>query len=193
MSNEANQEYVKKLLLKIQQGELSAFERLYDLYKVQIFNFCFSIIKSKDDAEEIVQDAFMQIWKTRNELDEIISFNGFLYRIAKNKTLNKIRKRVGEPKAFDSMQDNFSVLNQTENEILYKEMREMLDVAIEALPRKRQEIFRLSREEGLTNDEIAERMGISVNTVKSQMTKALAFLKSYMEWISVYAAAVLMI
>lgn len=182
-----NQEQVIKLLNKIQQGNMGAFERLYDLYKVQIFNFCYSIIKSQAEAEEVVQDTFLQIWRSKDQFHEIISFNGFIYRIAKNKTLNKIRKRVGEPKAFVSMQDDFSVLNQTENEILYREMQELLDVAVEALPRKRQEIFRLSREEGLSNEEIAVRMGISVNTVKSQMTKALSFLKSYLEWISIYA------
>ena len=65
-------------------------------------------------------------------------------------------------------------------------MKEILDSAIEALPRGRQEIFRLSREEGLSNEEIAQRLNISINTVKGQMRKALAFLKSYLEWISVY-------
>lgn len=184
MRNRDNKEYVKKLLKQVQGDDINAFEELYDLYKVQLFNFCCSIIKSRAEVEEVIQDTFLEIWRARDQFHEIISFNGYIYRIAKNKSLNKIRKRSGEPRDFEEVQDNYSIFNHTENEILYQEMQEMLDVAIEALPRKRQEIFRLSREEGLSNEEIAARMGISVNTVKSQMTKALAFLKSYLEWVT---------
>ena len=176
---------VINLLPKIQSGDLQAFEQLYNLYKVQVFNFCFSILKSNADAQEVVQDIFLKVWQFRNQYNEITSFNGFLYRIAKNLTLNKIRKKAGQPEKFDSLQDDFSIINQTENEVLFEETKEILDTAIEALPPKRQEIFRLSREEGLSNEEIAKKLDISINTVKGQMRKALAFLKSYLEWISV--------
>ncbi len=177
----------KYLLSQIQNGNKAAFEKLYDLYKVQVYNFCHSITKSKSDTEEVVQDIFLQIWKSKDQFQEIRSFNGFIYRIAKNITLNKIRKKVGEPSAYEKVEDSVIILNQTENEILYKEMQEILETAIEALPPKRQEIFRMSREEGLTNDEIAQRLSISIHTVKSQMTKALSYLKSYIDWVSVYA------
>lgn len=179
-----------KLLPKIKNGDLKAFEQLYDLYKVQVFNFCYSIVKHDPEAQEVVQDTFLKIWQSRDQFDEIISFNGFLYRIAKNLTLNKIRRKAGQPIHFDDLKDDLSILNQTENEVLFQDMKEMLNTAIEALPRKRQEIFRLSREEGLSNEEIAVRMDISVNTVKGQMRKALAFLKSYLEWISIYLVLV---
>lgn len=186
MKKSEQSQVVAQLLPEIRNGDLKAFERLYDVYKVQVFNFCFSILKSNPDAQEVVQDTFLKIWQSRSDFDQIISFNGFIYRIAKNLTLNKLRRRSGQPKDFDELEDNLSILNQTENEILFQEMQEILDVAIEALPRKRQEIFRLSREDGLSNEEIARKLGLSVNTVKGQMRKALAFLKSYMEWISLY-------
>ena len=164
---------------------MRAFEKLYDLYKIQVFNFCYSILKSKSDTQEVLQDTFLKIWQAREQFDEIISFNGFLYRIAKNLTLNKIRKRVGEPEYFEELREDFEILNQTENEILFHEMEEMLETAIEALPPKRQEIFKLSREQGLSNSEIANKLDISINTVKSQIRKALAFLKSYLELIPI--------
>lgn len=165
---------------------MKAFEQLYNSYKVQVFNFCYSILKSGPETQEVVQDTFLKIWESRSQFDEIISFNGFLYRIAKNTTLNKIRKKTGQPKQFEDLQDHVSSIDQTESEVLFHEMREILDAAIEALPPKRQEIFRLSREEGLSYEEIAERLDISVNTVKTQMRKALSYLKSYLEWISLY-------
>ncbi len=174
------------LLPRIQQGDIKAFEQLYDLYKVQVFNFCYTILKSKADAQEVVQDTFLKVWHSRDQFQQIISFNGFLYRIAKNNTLNKIRLKVGQPQKYDELREDFSTLNQTENEVLFHEMKEILDTAIEALPPKRQEIFRLSREEGLSHEEISQRLNISVNTVKGQMRKALAFIKSYKEWISIY-------
>lgn len=186
MNKKKQADITLKLLPRIQNGDLKAFEQLYDLYKVQVFNFCYSILKSNADSQEVVQDTFLKIWQSRGQFEEVVSFNGFLYRIAKNLALNKIRRKSGQPIYFDDLKDDLSVLNQTEDEVLYQDMKEILDSAIEALPRGRQEIFRLSREEGLSNEEIAQRLNISINTVKGQMRKALAFLKSYLEWISVY-------
>ena len=186
MNKKKQADITLKLLPRIQNGDLKAFEQLYDLYKFQVFNFCYSILKSNADSQEVVQDTFLKIWQSRGQFEEVVSFNGFLYRIAKNLTLNKIRRKSGQPIYFDDLKDDLSVLNQTEDEVLYQDMKEILDSAIEALPKGRQEIFRLSREEGLSNEEIAQRLNISINTVKGQMRKALSFLKSYLEWISVY-------
>ncbi|MFY0626727.1 MAG: RNA polymerase sigma-70 factor [Reichenbachiella sp.] len=188
MENTDRNTITKRILSKVEQGDKIAFERLYNLYKIQVYNFCFSMVKSKDDSEEVVQDTFLQIWRSRDQLSEIKSFNGFIYRIAKNKTLNKIRKKVGEPSTYENIEDSLISLNQTENEVLYKEMHEILDAAIEALPTRRQEIFRMSRDEGLSNNEIAMQLNISIHTVKSQMTKALSYLKSYIDWATVFTA-----
>lgn len=133
----------------------------------------------------MVQDVFMKVWEARNHIDPIQSFNGYIFRITKNAALNKLRKRVGEPDSFASVKDDSSALNITEQDVLFGEMKDLVDAAIEGLPPKRQEVFRLSRYEGLSNKEIAERLGISVNTIEGQMRKAIKYLRSYIDWVSI--------
>ncbi len=185
MKRREQEKIAKELWSKVQKHNLNAFEELYNLYKIQIFNFCYSILKSKTDCQEILQDTFLKLWQSRKKFDEVQTVNGLIYRIAKNLTLNKIRRKSGQPKYFEIIQEDDLTLNQTENDVLFHEMREILDTAIEALPPMRQKIFRLSREHGLTNEEIGDQLNISVNTVKTQLRKALSFLRNYMEWISV--------
>ena len=118
MNKKKQADITLKLLPRIQNGDLKAFEQLYDLYKVQVFNFCYSILKSNADSQEVVQDTFLKIWQSRGQFEEVVSFNGFLYRIAKNLALNKIRRKSGQPIYFDDLKDDLSVLNQTEDEVI---------------------------------------------------------------------------
>lgn len=162
------------------------FDQIYNLYAIKVFNFAKRYLHSDQDAQEIVQDVFLKLWETRTKLDLNQSFNGYLFRITKNAALNKIRKRVGEPDTYLSVRDDISSLNLTEQDVLLDEMKDLLETAIDGLPPKRQEIFRLSRHECLSNKEIAERLDISINTVEGQMRKAIKYLRSYVEWVSMF-------
>lgn len=170
------------LVQKIKQGNLGAFRILYDTYYTKILNFSQTYTGSIEDAEEVVQDTFLKLWKHREGLDEEMSVNGYIFRIAKNLTLNKIRKKVMEPRYFDEVEEESVFANQTEEDIMLDEMQQLLMKAIEALPPKRQQIFRLSRLSGLPNKEIARKLNISENTVEGQMRKSIKYLRSYIEF-----------
>ncbi len=149
-------------------------------------------LNSREEAEEVVQDVFCKIWQNRHKLDERYSLNGYIFRITKNQVLNKLRKRVHEPSSFVSINKCNIHQNKTENDILLHEMEQLLEEAIEALPPKRQLIFKLSRQKGLSNQEIADHLDISVNTVEGQMRKAIKYLRSYIEIINLSLIFVLM-
>jgi len=156
------------MVSQIRKGNLGAFRALYDEYYPKILNFSQTYTHSTEDAEEVVQDTFLKIWENREKLDESISINGYIFRIAKNLTLNKLRKKVMEPAHFFPIEDNSAVRNQTEEDVMLDEMQQLLVKAIEALPPKRQQIFRLSRIDGLANKEIAKKLKISENTVEGK-------------------------
>lgn len=157
-----------------------AFDSIYKRYSVRIYSFVLGIIKSKDDAEDIVQEVFIKLWDKRDNLKDHLSFKSFLFTIAYNTTIDMIRKRVKErdfvvmvkskqlPLAIDS--DNL--------ELEYQELKEKLDKTINKLPERQKQVYTLSRNEELTYLEIANKMGISVNTVENHMVKALKFIRT---------------
>lgn len=159
-------------------GNSYAFEKLYFRYCKKLYNFVFSICKNREDTEGIVQFVFMKVWEKRTEIDTELSFSGYIFRIAKNSLLNNIKKKINERVYLDyllSHPEDFS--NSVEKNINYLELNLEIDRLINNIPEKRRKIFLLSRMEGLTYREIAEKLNISVNTVNTQISKSLEELR----------------
>jgi len=137
-------------------------------------------IKQNEDAEEIVQEVFLKIWESRNKIDAYSSFEAFLFTVAYNTTISLLRKRTNENKYLEHLKS----LQQPDNspdlidEIHFNELNNRVLSLLNELTPRQKEIFELSREEGLTHDEIAKKLEISVNTVKKHMGNTLAFLRS---------------
>lgn len=132
------------------------------------------------DAEEIVQEVFIKIWESRGKIDVYSSFESFLFTIAYNATISLIRKRVNEKKYLEHLKSmqQFIYAPDITDEIHFKELNEKVQSLVNELTPRQKEIFQLSRKEGLTHDEIAKRLNISVNTVKKHMSNTLSLLKS---------------
>ena len=161
------------LIRAFKKGDTGAFEILFKLYHKRLYAFLFSLLKSKDDAEEIVQDTFVKIWEKREEFIEDYPFDSYLFKIAKNAFLNHLRKKINR-KAFEERVGfwfDFSV-NNTEEYILFRETQEAIDWVINTLPPKRKQIFMMRRIEGKSRQEIADTLSLSVVTVDSQLMKA---------------------
>lgn len=166
-----------KLVSQVKEGSPFAFQLLFDQYSKKIFYFSLSYLNDKEEAEEIVQEVFLKVWKSRDKLDTKASFNSYLFTIAKNAILNTIRKSK-----YEQAYLNYAKLHPgkdilLDEELDFKELERAYKKAIEQLPAKRKEIFVLSREKHLTNAEIAKKLDISVKTVENQMTSALADIK----------------
>jgi len=170
----------QELVLLIQKDDRIAFYNIYERYCRRLHGFVLRYIKQKEDAEEIVQEVFVKIWESRNKIDAYSSFESFLFTIAYNTTISLLRKRTNEHKYLEHLKS----LQQHDNnpdlidEIYFNELNDRVQTFLNELTPRQKEIFQLSREEGLSHDEIAKKLDISVNTVKKHICNTLAFLKS---------------
>lgn len=174
MSN-SNTELVK--LLK--KGDMTAFDVIYKKYSRRLYGFVFRYVKQEADAEEIVQEVFLKIWKSRDNINIYSSFESFLFTIAHNATVNLLKKRATEQKYIEHIK-SLQYVDETyelTDEIHYKELKHKFQNLLNELSPRQKEIFQLSREEGLSHKEIAEKLGISANTVKNHLVTTLSFLK----------------
>lgn len=161
-------------------GTAASFEYLYEQWSGKLYNFVLRI--SRGDrylAEEIVQTVFIKVWEKRQELDADKSFGAFLCTIAKNQLTNIYQRRMSEYLYRSEAERMTPADNTTEKEVEYHLLDEYIHSLIGQLPPSRREIFRLSRMQHLSNKEIAARLHLSENTVESQLTKAIAFLRQH--------------
>jgi len=166
--------------------DMTGFDMLYRKYSERIFNFAYGILKSRIDAEEIVQDVFYKVWEKRDTIREDISFSSFIFTVTYNASISFLRKRFRETKFYDYLKSiqHFEVQDNVSTDIEYAELNEKASRLINKLPGRQKEVYLLSREEGLTYKEIAEKLQISVNTVENHMVKALRFLREHLGKIS---------
>ena len=161
----------------IRNNDRQAFERLFKHSYRPLTAYAFRFVRDLPTAENIVQDVFLKLWQNRRDMNITTSLDHYLFRAVRNHSLNFLDKaRVRS--AYLRLQ-----VERDENNEDYKGyypeigLLEIIEKAISALPEKRQEIFRLAREEGLKYREIADQLNISVKTVEAQMSLALKQLR----------------
>ena len=172
-----------ELIKLLRKGDMVAFDAIYNKYCHKLHEFVFMYLKQEEDAEEIVQEVFLKIWQSRDKIDIYTSFESFLFTIAYNATMSLLRKRVSETKSRDYLKS----LQQTDttekviDEIQFKELNQKVQALLNLLTPRQKEIYLLSREEGLTHEEIARKLTISESTVNNHMVRVLKFLKSHID------------
>jgi RNA polymerase sigma-70 factor (ECF subfamily) len=179
------------IITQISAGNENAFETLFKKHYSGLCGYAVKYISDIDEAEEIVQDLFYNLWHKKNTLVIETSAEAYLFRSVRNACLNylkhmKVRQQHADRVKNNPASDNITPDNPTE--IL--ELQVKIDEAVETLPPERQKIFRLSRYEGLKYKEIAAQLGLSVKTVEAQMGKAL---KSLRENLTEYLVVVLLL
>jgi RNA polymerase sigma-70 factor (ECF subfamily) len=171
-----------ELVKSLKKGDMVAFDAIYNQYCHKLYQFVFMFLKQKEDAEEIVQDVFIKIWESRGKIDIYASFESFLFTIAYNATMSLLRKRMSETKSREYLKSlqQFSSAEQVIDEIQYKELKHKVESLLKQLTPRQEEIYRLSREEGLTHTEISQKLNISESTVNNHLVRTLKFLKSHL-------------
>lgn len=166
-----NVEYLKK-------DNFLGFDSLFYKYSESIYSFVLSMTRETYAAEEITQLVFLKVWEKRSQIDEHLLFKSFLFSVTYNETMSWLRKEKStERKISGFIQSAEFTTNETVNTIEFRNLEVMAKQFISELPEKRREIFLLSRDQGFTNKEIANRLDISVKTVENQMTSALKYLR----------------
>lgn len=159
----------------IARGDENSFELLYHLYFKKLLSFAQTFLNSREIAEEIVEDIFIKIWAKREDVVLIQNLNVYLYKCVKNAALNELHKQANRIKIepIESVDHNNHVISSTPlDHLIVSEMRQSMDIAIESLPQRCRQIFKLIREDGLKYKEVAEILNISVNTIDNQMAIA---------------------
>lgn len=169
----------KELLDRISNGDESAFAALYNRYWKKVYSMAFMYVRSPQAAQDIVQDVFLKIWINRENLQHIQEFRPYFFVTARNIIISSLRNTVFHQYLTDDEQQEESIL-LPEKMLSFKESVNLLHKAIETLPPQQQRAYRLSRNEGLSYEEIAQEMGISRLTVRTHITKALGTLRKYL-------------
>ena len=168
----------KDLIFRLKNGEEEAFVFLVKTYEVLLFSYAVSLTNDRAMAKDIVQDVFFGIWKDRKKLNTSYSLKNFIFKIAYNKFVNQYHKN----KAISSIErvyvESLNELVDEENTDLLKEKIKSVTEGIGNLPKKCKETFMLSKNQGLTNIEIAEYLDVSVKTVEGHLTKAFKLLRT---------------
>jgi len=178
------EENLPELLWQIAEGRQTAFREVYTLFYKRLFHFAYAIVKTRELAEEIVEDVFVKLWQKHTEAGSIQNLRIYLYTATKNTALNylskKARESITEP--FDHIHIELNDSAVTPEQILITaEMFKKIQTAVEALPPRCKMIFKLVREDGLRYKEIAEILNISVNTIDVQMAIAVKRIASLLE------------
>lgn len=171
-----------ELLALLSQDDQEAFDMLYSKHWPALYKSAYFILKDQDACKDVVQDIFIWLWEHRKHL-EINSLKSYLHAAVKFKVSNYIRSGTIRESFFEQLV-KFAppALSPTAEEVAeIKEMNAIIQQAISNLPFRCREIFKLSREEQLSNQEIANRLSISVKTVESQMTIALRRIRNTIE------------
>lgn len=172
---ESNDTEILKIL---KTDDEEAIKLLYDKYWKILFIAAYNVLKDKESSEDIVQEVFVNIWKKRAELNINSSVKSYLYSAVIYRCydyLRKTKKRIQVDLGEHLEQTKY--YTNPETKLLYKELVAYIEAVIQELPEKCRAVYRLSREDGLTHKEIAEKLNISVRTVETHIFKATKVLK----------------
>jgi RNA polymerase sigma-70 factor, ECF subfamily len=176
--DQSNTQVNSDLVTALSRGSEEALKQLFDLLGPRVFNYCRKLVHRQEDAEELLQDIFLKIWQFREKIDPGKNFEVLLFTIARNHIINFARKRVsysltgtGDLKAYDRPVENEDY--RFDLEAVYQQYNKVMM----QLSARSREVFVLSREQGLSNKEIAGKLGISVRTVESHISSAIRLLR----------------
>lgn len=168
------------LCRRLSTGDERAFREVFDRFHRKIYQFAFNFLKDKARSEEIVQDTFLSFWLHRTKIDAEQPIAPLLFTIARRTLTDAWRKAVTSERFREQLRFFVDLSNNdTEEEVFRNDLERITQDALRKLSDQQQEVFTLSRYEGLSYDEIAERMHISKNTVKYHLINALKVIRSH--------------
>lgn len=173
-----NQHIDRNLIENLREGDEHAFRKIYEKYHRPVYGIAFKYLKNKLQAEDAVHDVFLKLWDYRKKLDPDQSIKGFLFTTTKNHVLNAIRNRKRDTQKHEQYSHLKPVSqNKTVEKLTLQNYKEVFRHFLKQLPEGKREIFELKMQDGESNKKIAQKLDISVNTVKSQYYKASKFIK----------------
>lgn len=171
----------RSLILRLIEGDEDAFCELYATYKNRLIYFAMRFLKSREYAEDVFQDAFTVVWQSRRFINPDASFSSYLYTIMRNRILNQLRNAANEEKLKESiLSQALDYTEDTKREVMLNDLKSLISHALQQLTPRQREIFEMSREAQLSHKEIADKLGISINTVQEHISISLKLIRTYL-------------
>ncbi|MDN5213623.1 sigma-70 family RNA polymerase sigma factor [Fulvivirgaceae bacterium BMA12] len=178
---EGNQNTEKNILASVSKGSHKSFEFLYNKYSHMVFGYAFKSLKCRSEADDIVQQTFVQIWRNKDKLRNIHSPKDYIFIVSKNLIFKRLRSVMKSELLSEELKLYIELShNRNEEDLIYSDLEKIAKEAIESLPKQRKLIFKLSKEMDYSQEEIAEKLSISKNTVKESLRKAYSHIRSHL-------------
>ncbi|TWF40768.1 RNA polymerase sigma-70 factor (ECF subfamily) [Chitinophaga polysaccharea] len=175
---EVNTYNEKELLLSLAQGEDRAFASVFHHYRHRIYAIAFRLLGSASQAEDVVQDIFLKMWLKRGELHEISHFKAYLFTVTRNHIFTSLKLMARQQLAASEL--SATAVNEIKDAaIIHKEYEQILQRAIAQLSPQQELIYKLSKEEGLKRNEIADRLQLSPETIKVHLANAMRSIRAF--------------
>jgi len=173
---------VEQLIITLKAGDLTAFEMLFRTYYQPLCKYAFTFVQDRDEAEEIVQSTFLNIWEKRESLSIHTGIKPYLYAMVRNACLNVLKhEKIKQQHATMEMAVAERSVESVARTIMASELETKIYRAMDQLPEQCRLIFKLSRFEELKYAEIAQQLHISIKTVENQMGKALRIMREQLK------------
>ncbi|SDL35255.1 RNA polymerase sigma-70 factor, ECF subfamily [Pedobacter sp. ok626] len=172
----------KELLEAIANGNEIAFKTIYDAYFKKLSAYLYKLCKSNDATEEMVNDVFLKIWKNKSSLNHIESFEAYLFTMARNKAIDYLRKLAKDTNLITELTAQIQEShNEIEERLDATALKNLIEQSLAQLSDQKRKIFKMSKEEGYSYDEIAEEMQLSKSTIKNHLSETLKHLKKQVD------------
>jgi len=159
-------------LRKLAKGDHRSYEILFLYYHPKIHHFLCGFIKNDDEAFDMTQDIFYKVWTNRQSMGEVTSFKAYLFSMARHIIYNHYEHNlVKEKYAVKQLQQNSEY--HLEEEFYAQELSLFIDLVVDQMPEQRKNIFKMSRKDGLSSEEIANRLNLNKRTVENHISNAL--------------------
>lgn len=164
-------------MLRVAEGNEEAFSHLFHHYRGKLYHYILTITDSREAAEDTVHDVFLRLWEGRTSLPSIERLSPYLYRMCHNRAISGLRRMAKETLILAELRQEGLPLIPDADPTSQKEVLKFIQRAVDQLSPQQRKVFMLSRQDGLKHEEIADRLGISVNTVRTHLGAALRFLR----------------
>lgn len=172
-------------MLQVQQGDQAAFAQLYNRYVQPLTGFAAARLASLEEARDIIHDLFVQLWQVREQIAVTVSLRAYLFAAVRYRIIDHLRKNSNQRIYAAQLAQLPESVSYTEDVLHARELEQRLQQAVSELSPRVQEVFKLSRFEHLKTAEIAQKLGVSEQTVKNQLTTALSYLRARLSSLSV--------
>lgn len=173
---------ISECFQNLAKGDASAFETIFELYKKRVFGVALKMLKSETEAEEIVQDVFLSIWLAKSKLSDVNDPEAYLFTITYNTIYTHLKKASRNQQLLKTIIDHLTqIQNTTDETIAAHETGKLINEAIQQLPPQQRAVYELSKQEGLSYNEIAECMHLSRNTVRNHLAEAMKTIRAFLK------------